>query len=277
MKTVLSIAGSDCSGGAGVQADIKTCAALGVYCATAITAVTVQNPYRFVTANYVGDRLLRDQLEIILEAQKPDAVKIGMLPCISAIEVTADTIRRHRLINVVLDPVLGATSAGETNHICVKSETDSSGEERKEFIEKMRSELFPLCTLVTPNLPELDVLLPEYMHTDYYPDMESSGKVLLESCSMRGGVLIKGGHAEGDVCEDILVTSEGITTYKAGRIDTTHTHGTGCTLSTAIAASLARGYTIEESVRLAKEFTRTCIGKAAFSGLFSYNGPLIHF
>lgn len=278
MKIVLSIAGSDCSGGAGVQADIKTCAALGVFCSTAITAVTVQNPYRFDAANYVGDRVLRDQLDIILEAQKPDAVKIGLLPCISAIEVTADAIRRHRLINVVLDPVLGATSAMAKLSKGTQSQQNVSGEDFMEFIGKMRSELIPLCTLVTPNMPELHLLMSEDSSTHGNMEQEFSlGEALFRSCTPCGGVLVKGGHADGDVCEDMLVTSEGTSIYKAGRIRTSHTHGTGCTLSSAIAAELAKGATIKESVRLAKEFTLTCIEKAAVSGLFTHNGPLIHF
>lgn len=264
MTTVLSIAGSDCSGGAGIQADIKTCMAYGVYCATAITAVTAQNPYRFFKANYVGDDVLKMQLETVLEAMKPDAVKIGMLPTLGAIEIVSETIKRHKLNNLVLDPVIAATSA-KGNNAC-------SEEALEAWKAAMKTKLFPLCSLITPNLPELAAFLNKKIY-----DTELQGNELLDEIGGSGALLVKGGHGEGNICKDILINAEGAICYESERIDTNHTHGTGCTLSTAIACNLALGHDIKKSVRIAKEFTRQCILKAATAGLFSHNGPLIHF
>lgn len=264
MKTVLSIAGSDCCGGAGIQADIKTCMAFGVYCTTAITAVTAQNPYRFINTNYVGDDVLLMQLEAILESATPDAIKIGMLPTVSAIKIVAETILRHRLTNIVLDPVIAATSAGGKH-----TEIEKHLEEWK---EAMITRLFPLCTLITPNLPELANFMGQEIN-----NLEQQGYEFLEKSMCKGALLVKGGHGEGDICKDILLCADGVSTYESKRIDTNQTHGTGCTLSSAIAGNLALGHDIKKSVRIAKEFTRQCILKAADADLYSHNGPLIHF
>lgn len=263
MRTVLSIAGSDCSGGAGIQADLKTCAALGVYCCTAITAVTVQNPSGVKAVNYVGDNTLRSQFDAVLESIRPDAVKIGMLPCKSAVETVADMIIRSKLKNIILDPVLSATSgaslSGNDNH------------ERTDTISALKTMLFPLCTLVTPNMPELNILGEELMHLTTYRH-----SMLLESWHCEN-ILIKGGHNQSDHCTDILVTHDGETAYTAPRIYTTHTHGTGCTLSSAIASYLAKGENLKNAVKAAKEFTTMCIKRASGTSLFPDNGPLIHF
>ena len=264
MKTVMSIAGSDCSGGAGIQADIKTCIAFGVYCTTAITAVTAQNPYKFVNANYVGDDVLKMQLEAILDSSTPDAVKIGMLPTVSAIEIVTDTIERYKLTNIVLDPVISATSA------CEKA--TNSGNHFEEWKEAMMTRLFPLCTLITPNLPELAVFIGNEIY-----NAEQQGCEFLEKNRYEGSMLVKGGHGEGNICKDILLSADGTTSYESNRIDTKHTHGTGCTLSSAIACNLALGHDLKKAVRIAKEFTRRCILKAADADLYSHNGPLIHF
>lgn len=264
MKTVLTIAGSDCSGGAGIQADLKTCSASGVYCYTVITAVTAQNPAEVISVNYVGDKTLGEQLEAVLESARPDAVKIGMLPCESAVKIVAHAIRKHTLHNVIFDPVLSATSGA--------SLTGDKDNIRDNTIKTMKSELFPLCTLVTPNLPEMCALTKGENPSG--TDITTSGLLNQWKC---GGILIKGGHNDDNLCKDILTTHIKETEFTAARVNTCHTHGTGCTLSSAIAANLAKGYCIEEAVRHAKDFTLGCIKKGAAAGLFSDNGPLIHF
>lgn len=264
MKTVLGIAGSDCSGGAGIQADIKTCMAYGVYCATAITAVTAQNPYRFINANYVGDDVLSMQLEAVLGAMKPDAVKIGMLPTVRAIEIVAETIKWYKPANIIIDPVIAATSA-RGNSTCDK-------ENLEVWKAAMMTKLFPQCTLITPNLPELAAFLDKEIY-----DAELQGRELRDEIGNNTALLVKGGHGQGDICKDILINGEECTWFESKRIETNHTHGTGCTLSTAIACNLALGHDIKKSVRIAKEFTRQCILRAADADLFRHNGPLIHF
>lgn len=260
VPVVLSIAGSDSSGGAGIQADIRACMASGTYCATVVTALTAQNPAEVVSVEYVGDTMLRDQLKAVLDTLRPDAVKIGMIPCVSAVEIIADTIARYQLANVVIDPVMSATSGGSLN--------DGHHVSHAEFIIKLKDCLFPLSTLLTPNIPEYLKLFGGYNPID------SDCSKLLEQYNLNA-LLIKGGHSSGLICEDILYSRySSPVVFSSPRIDSPHTHGTGCTLSSAIASGLAKGLTLDESVGSAKELVTECIKKAALRPLYPDNSPL---
>ena len=269
MRSILSIAGSDSCGGAGIQADIKTASALGVYCCTAITAVTAQNPDYIIRADYVGDRALDAQLEAVLESIRPDAVKIGMLPCASAVRVAARKVREYELANVVFDPVLSAT--------CGESLSGGDGREREETIDALLEDLLPLTTLVTPNTLEM----LELSRNEFLGNYESAAAHL--SAYNKKAFLLKGGHNEEHPCIDILYHIDELhdcvtkASYPGTKIETRHTHGTGCTLSTAIACYLAQGYSLTDAVRKAKAFVTMCIEKGTDTGLFDKNGPVIQF
>lgn len=260
LPVVVSIAGSDCSGGAGIQADIKTCAASGVFCPTAITAVTAQNPTAVTRVEYVGDRMLASQLESIFDSIHPDAVKIGMIPCASAACVIAEAIRKYELKNIVIDPVLEATAGGS-----LSGETYST-------TKAVTENLFPEAFLVTPNIPELFRLLGQEEKTE----TEECARLLMEKFSVRN-LLVKGGHAEGGYCIDTLYSEEvKKVTYKSERILTTHTHGTGCTLSSAIACGLAKGNDLRTAIEEAKRLIVNAIKKGAEYPVYPDNGPLLY-
>lgn len=259
MPVVLSIAGSDNCGGAGIQADLKTCMACGVYCATVVTAVTAQNHRGLLASSYVGDDMLRAQLEATLDAVRPDAVKIGMIPVTSAIEIVADTLKTRSLDNVVIDTPLKATSGGEL------------AENFHSHVKVLIDRLFSFATIITPNLPEMRLIMEIAGEDD---DVET----LMRNHNIKN-LLLKGGHGEGDVCTDLLYSQEDtikVREYSSERIDSRNTHGTGCTLSSAIAAGLAKGFTLDVSVARAKDYLTGCIKRAADSILFADNGPLYH-
>lgn len=263
MKSVLSIAGSDCSGGAGIQADIKACHALDTFCFTAITAVTAQNPHGVSLIEYVGDEVLEAQLYAILQDFKPDAVKIGMMPCASAVAITAAFISEYNLKNVVIDPVLAATSGPA---LIGSSPTDSS-----QTIQALTDLLFPLATLITPNLPELKRLTG--IHDA--EQLRNAVAILTEKYPQTG-LLVKGGHAEYSLNSiDTLYWEEEIYRFSSPRIFTSQTHGTGCTLSAAIAAEIANGKDLPEAVRLAKEIVTQAIIKADSEPFTDYNSPIL--
>ena len=260
MPVVVSIAGSDCSGGAGIQADIKTCSALGVDCPTAVTAVTAQNPGGVKAAEYVGDRMMRLQLRAIFDSITPDAVKIGMLPCADAVRVIYDTAAEYDLKNIVIDPVLSATSGGS-----LSGETETTSDAAKKL-------LFPLAVLVTPNIPELFRL----SGADTGSDISAASMSLISDCSVKN-LLVKGGHIEGCICTDTLYR-QGMTpaTLSSPRIATTHTHGTGCTLSSAIACGLANGHDLISAIKNAKEFLERALRRGKEKPVFPSDGPLLH-
>lgn len=265
MHTVLSIAGSDSCAGAGIQADIRTCMALGVFCYSIVTAVTAQNPVGVKYVRYVGDDMLRAQLDAVFEVTRPDAVKIGMLPNAAAASIVAEYIESYRPDYVVVDPVMSATSGG--------SLSGDSVFKQKQLIETLKDRLFPLTTLLTPNLPELQKLC-SYADSD----LISAARTLVNNCGL-DSLLIKGGHADSDTCIDIFIrhNQDSHMVFESERIPTTHTHGTGCTLSSAIASMLACGHSLEESVSRAKKFTFDCIMRADKSPLFQSNSPLLQF
>jgi len=254
---VLIIAGSDSSGGAGIQADIKTCAAFGVYSATAITAVTAQNTLGVQRVEAAGADMVADQMRSVLSDIGADVIKIGMLANADIIEAVSDVITKEAEdITVVLDPVLVATSGD-------KLLEDAA-------IETLKEKLLPQADLITPNTYEAEILTGIKIET--VDDMITAGEALLKMGAY--GALMKGGHLEGKSVIDVLVTNEGNQIMSAPRINSRHTHGTGCTLASAVAALLAQGAPIEIAVQDAREFVFEAIRTAPKLG--KGNGPLNH-
>ena len=255
MKTALTIAGSDCSGGAGIQADLKTMTMNGVYAMSAITAMTAQNTTGVFAIQESTPEFLKQQIDAVFDDIFPDAVKIGMVASAELIEVIAEGLKRHRAKNVVIDPVMVATSG--------------SALMKNNALETLIHKLLPLATLVTPNIPEAQVLSGMTIHSK--EDMIAAAKNIGESC--RCAVLLKGGHSINDAND--LLYENGITVWFEGkRIDNPNTHGTGCTLSSAIAANLAKGFSLEESVRRAKDYISGAL--SAMLDLGKGSGPMQH-
>jgi hydroxymethylpyrimidine/phosphomethylpyrimidine kinase len=256
----LTIAGSDSSGGAGIQADLKTFAALGVYGASAITALTAQNTTGVSAIHLVPPEFLRAQIDAVFSDLSVGAVKIGMVAELSSIAVIVEALKRWSPRHVVLDPVMVASSGDRLL--------------AAEAVDALRKKLIPLASLVTPNLPEAAALLDEPMAT-CEAAIESQGKRLLAlGCP---SVLIKGGHGEGSESIDYLVRASGTIALTAPRIATENTHGTGCSLSSAIAAELAKGVELETAVRNAKTFVSAAIASADRFTVGHGHGPIHHF
>ncbi len=255
MKTALTIAGSDCSGGAGIQADIKTMTAHGVYAMSAITALTAQNTTGVTGIMEVTPEFLAEQLDCIFTDIYPDTVKIGMVSSGGLINVIADKLIEYKATNIVVDPVMVATSGS-------KLISD-------EAIELLKKRLLPIATLVTPNIPEAEVL--SGMEIKNADDMiEASRKI---SISYNCAVLCKGGHKLNDA-NDLLYRDGDHRWFNGKRIDNNNTHGTGCTLSSAIASNLAKGYDLDTSVRNAKEYISGALNARLDLGKGS--GPMNH-
>ena len=255
MKTALSIAGSDSSGGAGIQADIKTMTMNGVYAMSAITALTAQNTTGVRSIMEATPDFLKDQLDAVFEDIRPDAVKIGMVSSAELIKVIVERLAYYKAKNIVVDPVMVATSGSKL------MKTDA--------VSVLTRELLPLATLVTPNIPEAEVLSGMSVQTK--EDMERVAKVIGDTygCS----VLLKGGHSVSDA-NDLLYEKKGFKWFCGKRIDNPNTHGTGCTLSSAIAVNLAKGYDLETSVRIAKDYISGAL--AAMLDLGQGSGPMNH-
>ncbi|MDO4190286.1 MAG: bifunctional hydroxymethylpyrimidine kinase/phosphomethylpyrimidine kinase [Bacteroidales bacterium] len=246
---ILSIAGSDPSGGAGIQADLKTIAALGGYALTAVTALTVQNTMGVSRSVAVADALLKEQLEALFADFQIDAVKIGMLSTAENVAVVVDVLKRHNVLSVVCDPLMFSTSGYEL--------LDARG------VDLAQKELFPLCTLITPNLIEAQVF---------------GGNGMVMAKRYGTAVLVKGGHADGETMKDVLFCTDGARyEYVAEKVTTKNLHGTGCTLSSAIATYLAHGYPLPQAVDLAKRYITDCIVEGAQLSIGHGNGPLWHF
>ena len=255
MKTALTIAGSDCSGGAGIQADLKTMTMNGVYAMSAITALTAQNTTGVRAIQEAAPEFLKDQIDAVFEDIRPDAVKIGMVSSAELIEVIADRLAYYKAEKIVVDPVMVATSGSElmkTNAVSVLTRT-----------------LLPLATLVTPNIPEAEVLSGQNVHTK--DDMERVAKLIGDTCGC--AVLLKGGHSVNDA-NDLLYAKGYYKWFCGQRIDNPNTHGTGCTLSSAIAANLAKGYDIVSSIQRAKDYISGAL--AAMLDLGQGSGPMNH-
>lgn len=255
MKTVLTIAGSDSSGGAGIQADIKTITAHKLYAMSAVTALTAQNTTGVFGILETTPEFLRSQLESVFSDIFPDAVKIGMLSSAALIETAAEILERYQPSNVVIDPVMISTSGREL----LNTQARKTLEER----------LLPLADLITPNIPEAEELFGNKIETEQA--MEAAALHLGEK--YRTAVLIKGGHGKHGA-NDLLYDKTGIAWYKGERLKNPNTHGTGCTLSSAIACRLAEGYSMTESVGLAKKYLTGAI--RAGLDLGRGNGPLEH-
>lgn len=260
--TVLTIAGSDCSGGAGIQADIKTISALGCYAASAITAVTVQNTCGVKAIQNLAPEIVRGQMTAISDDIQIDAIKIGMVSEPYIINEISEFITTIPHIPVVFDPVLVSTSG----HSLVAPEA----------IELIKSKLLPLCSLLTPNLREAETLTGINIKNE--TDMVAAGKELLHmGCQ---AVLVKGGHMEGDVMTDILVTSlanDTLHKFTAQKVTSHNTHGTGCTLSSAIAAHIAQGYDLVTSIEKSKSFLTQALNSGKDIALGKGHGPVNHF
>jgi hydroxymethylpyrimidine/phosphomethylpyrimidine kinase len=256
----LTIAGSDSSGGAGIQADLKSFAALGVYGATAVTALTAQNTRGVSGTHVVPPEFVRAQIDAVFADLDVGAVKIGMVAEPASIEAIAGALLRWSPKHVVLDPVMVATSGDRLL--------------AADAVEALRTKLIPLASIVTPNLPEAAALLNEPVAANEIA-IESQGRKLLAlGCP---AALVKGGHAQGSESVDYLVRAGGIVALSAPRLATDNTHGTGCSLSSAIAAELAKGADLETAVRNAKTFVSAAIAHADRFSVGHGHGPIHHF
>lgn len=252
---VLVVAGSDSGGGAGIQADIKTITMLGGYAATAVTAITVQNTLGVSAVHTVPPAIIAAQMDAILSDIGADAVKLGMLGDVATIDAVADVLA-HVSIPIVLDPVMIAKGGASLL--------------AEQAVETLVRRLLPLATLVTPNLPELSVLVGRDVRIE--ADMRPAGHRLLQLGAQ--AVLAKGGHLETEILTDWLLFAGGEQAFAGERIHTRHTHGTGCTLASAIATGIAQGMPLPEAVERARQFVRRAM--AAAPRLGGGHGPLGH-
>ena len=255
MKTALTIAGSDSSGGAGIQADIKTMTANGVYAMSAITALTAQNTLGVKSIMEVTPEFLEEQLDCIFTDIYPDAIKTGMVSSKILIEMIGKKIREYRAGNIVIDPVMVSTSGA-------KLISDNA-------IETMKKELFPMATVITPNIPETEVLSGISIKSE--EDMVQAAKIIYETYGC--AVLCKGGHQVNNA-NDLLYKKGTFRWFVGERLENPNTHGTGCTLSSAIASNLAKGHSLEQSVENAKEYISGAL--SAMLDLGKGSGPMNH-
>ena len=255
MKTALSIAGSDTSGGAGIQADLKTMTMNGVFAMSAITALTAQNTTGVQGIFEVTPEFLGMQIDSVFTDIRPDAVKIGMVSASPLIEMIAGKLKEYQAENIVVDPVMVATSGAR---LISEDATDT-----------LKQKLFPLATVLTPNIPETEVL--SGMEVKTAEDMVEAAKYISETYHC--AVLCKGGHNLNDA-NDLLYADGVYRWFNGKRIDNPNTHGTGCTLSSAIASNLAKGFSLEESVERAKEYISGAL--AAMLDLGKGSGPMDH-
>ena len=255
MKTALTIAGSDSSGGAGIQADIKTMTANGVYATSAITALTAQNTTGVYGILESTPEFLANQLDCVFTDIFPDAVKTGMVSSTALIAVIADKLRQYGARNIVVDPVMVATSGARLIS--------------EEAVDALKETLLPLATLLTPNIPEAEVL--SGMTIENATDMEKAARAISEKYGC--AVLCKGGHQISDA-DDLLWREDAGVWFRGRRIQNSNTHGTGCTLSSAIASNLAKGYGLDQSVRRAKDYISGAL--AAMLDLGHGSGPMDH-
>lgn len=255
MRTALTIAGSDSSGGAGIQADIKTMTANGVYAMSAVTALTAQNTTGVKDIMEVSPEFLAGQLDCIFTDIRPDAVKIGMVSSSELIQVIADKLKEYHAVNIVVDPVMVSTSGS-------KLLADGS-------VDALKDRLFPIADILTPNIPEAEVLAGMKIASE--EDMAAAAEMIGRTYGC--GVLLKGGHRINDA-NDLFWKNGKYRWFIGKRIDNPNTHGTGCTLSSAIASNLAKGFSMEESVERAKEYISGAL--AAMLDLGKGSGPMNH-
>ena len=255
MRTALSIAGSDSSGGAGIQADLKTMTMNGVFAMSAVTALTAQNTTGVRSVMEATPAFLADELDAVFEDIRPDAVKTGMVSSSALIRVIAQKLRQYEAEHIVVDPVMVATSGARLL--------------AEEALQTLKTELLPLAEVVTPNIPEAEILSDRTITNA--EEMRDAAKCIHDAYGC--AVLLKGGHRVNDA-NDLLYDGETFTWFEGRRIDNPNTHGTGCTLSSAIAANLAKGFALPESVRRAKDYISGAL--AAMLDLGQGSGPMNH-
>lgn len=264
MKTysrALTIAGSDSGGGAGIQADLKTFAALGCYGMSVLTALTAQNTRTVSAIHSVPPDFIVAQMEAVFTDIGTDAVKIGMLHSPDTIQAVAETLQGFRIKNIVLDPVMVAKSGDKLL--------------QTEAVESLKTRLLPLATVITPNLPEAETLLGQRIES-----VEAMKHAVVKLSQFTSGyILLKGGHLNTEESTDILyhAQTDRLVTLTTQRIATNNSHGTGCTLSSAIAAGLAKGLLVEEAVTQAKEYLTGALQAGADYTLGTGHGPVHHF
>jgi hydroxymethylpyrimidine/phosphomethylpyrimidine kinase len=257
MHSVLTIAGSDPSGGAGIQADLKTYAALGLYGTSVITALTAQNTTAVTGVFEVSPEFVAAQIDAVVTDIRPDAVKTGMLSSAAIIEVVAAKVQQHGLRNLVVDPVM--VSKGGARLL------------QGDAVEALRTRLLPLAEVVTPNIPEAEALVGHPLGTD---DEVRQAAVDIQAMGPRS-VIVKGGHRPGNTVVDVLFDGEHFYDYSGARVKTGSTHGTGCTFASAIAAYLAQGHKLPDAVRHAREYLQGALEHARAIG--HGHGPVNHF
>lgn len=255
MKTALSIAGSDSCGGAGIQADIKTMTMNGVYAMSAVTALTAQNTTGVRGIMESTPEFLQQQIDAVFEDIRPDAVKIGMVSSAALIEVIADRLTFYEAENIVIDPVMITTSGARLIS--------------EDAVDVLKEKLLPLAAVITPNIPEAEILAD--MKIRHWNDMVLAAEVI--NRKYPAAALIKGGHSINDA-SDILCSEGSFHQFEGKRINNPNTHGTGCTLSSAIAANLAKGYELTEAVKRAKDYISGAL--EAMLDLGKGSGPMNH-
>ena len=255
IPNVLSIAGSDPSGGAGIQADLKTFAALGAYGMAVVTSLTAQNTQGVTGVVDVPPDFIRNQIDAIFDDIEVAAVKIGMLANEEIMEAVAEALERHKPEHIVLDPVMVATSGDSLIN--------------SDAVEVLKKRVLPIASVITPNIPEAEKLSRKAVI-----DMEAAAEGLLELGS--DAVYLKGGHLKGDSMRDVLAFKGGTKTFEASRVETEDTHGTGCTLSSAIAAYLGHGYDLPRACESAKSFVTEALKHGHMLRVGKGHGPVHH-
>ena len=256
MKTVLTIAGSDCSGGAGIQADLKTMSAHGVFAMSVIVSVVAENTARVISIEDISPKVIADQMDAVFEDIVPDAVKVGMLSTPACMQAVAQKLRQYQPPHVVIDPVMYAKNGAPLMN--------------PDAVGALIEHVLPLATVLTPNIPEAECIAK--MKIESVEDMEQAARKIHQmGCQ---NVLVKGGHAVGDAL-DVLFDGQSFSHFETACIDTKNTHGTGCTLSSAIASNLALGHSVQQAVKLAKDYVTEGIRHSLAIGKGC--GPLNHF
>ena len=258
---VLTIAGSDSGGGAGIQADIKAISAMGCFATTAITAITAQNTLGITAVHPIPIEMIEGQIDAVLSDIGTDTIKIGMLHSAEVVSVVADKIEQYKIKNVVLDPVMVSTSG----HRLIEEQA----------IEVLQSRLVPMARVITPNIPEAEILAGVKITSE----AQFAEVARMLSNGGKNSVLLKAGHLSEDILTDYLYNAEDdtFTTLPSARVDTKNTHGTGCTLSSALAAALARGFSLTEAAKMAKHYIEKAIISGAEYTIGNGFGAVDHF
>lgn len=256
MKKALSIAGSDCSGGAGIQADLKTFSSHGVYGMSVVTAVVAENTVRVIDFQDITPEMIAKQIDAVFEDIVPDAVKVGMLSCVETMDIVAEKLRKWESKNIVIDPVMYAKNG--------------SALMSSEAMGTLKKEILPLATVLTPNIPEAEAI--SGIRILNQNDMMEAARIIHQmGCK---AIIVKGGHCEGDAI-DVVYDGCEFQQFSRARIPTKNTHGTGCTFSSAITSNIAKGLPLKEAVSLAKEYITQAIKQAISLG--EGHGPVNHF